>query len=199
MIYNHLYFSDENGSIKWLFEDVIVVWLFIHLRRGLIAWELVKGQPTGMKMGKTASFNLLQAPRQASNLLSFSLFLERTVRPSALESELPSSHAQPLSLQLSGMKSVPRASQQPHDRNRGECGKRSHCPPSSSFLPAIKKQQELLLLVLCLSLFLVSASITSFSHPRKVMWSVPAMVWFQGSWKDNRIFLPRLVSSYADP
>lgn len=53
----------------------------LYLRKGLVSWELAIGQPTGMKVGKAGSSDLVQACRQACNLTSFFLFLERTVRP----------------------------------------------------------------------------------------------------------------------
>lgn len=73
-----LYFRDENGNIKWLFEDVMKGRAVYTQRTGLVASELADGQAAVTEAGKTHSSDPVKAQKLACQLIFRFLFLQRT-------------------------------------------------------------------------------------------------------------------------
>lgn len=104
-----LYFRDENGNVKWLFEDVMKgIAVYTH-RMGLVASELAEGQAAVTEGGRTHSSDPVKAQKLACQLISHFLFLQRTkvgsicfriislvLMPSLASSSLASHLCQPL-------------------------------------------------------------------------------------------------------
>lgn len=73
-----LYFRDENGNLKWLFEDVMKGRAVYTQRTGLVASEVADRQAAVTEAGKTHSSDLVKAQKLACQLIFRFLFLQRT-------------------------------------------------------------------------------------------------------------------------